>query len=547
MEEKIIEEKEHLKKILGESSDVVLADYRYGYIKGILKGVVKRTDIKIKMTEAIDKIVLNRFLGIPIFLFALYMVFWVTNTVGGAFIDFFDIFFGTIFVDGFALLLSSVGTPEWLVSILAGGVGGGIQTVATFVPIIFMMFLSLSILEVSGYMARAAFVMDRLMRMIGLPGKAFIPMLVGFGCTVPAIMGTRTIESKKDRLMTLFMAPFMSCGARLPVYALFAAAFFPNSRGTMVFALYLTGIVLAVLTGFMLKKTLFKGDVSYFIMELPPYHAPRFNHIMVHTWMRLKHFIIRAGKVIILAVLVLAFLNSLGLDGSFGNEDSDNSVLTKISKSVVPVFAPMGIEEENWPAVVGLFTGLFAKEAVVGTLDALYSQMEVSSIDESAEDGSPDEVFDFWGGIAESFASIPEALSGVGGGLSDPLGTGLLKERDNDALAEEIGSSEDTFGVMGRYFTKGPMQAYSYLLFVLIYFPCLAAFGALLKEAGRFFGILITSYLTFLAWIIATLFYQITVGHSILWILTALAFIVLTVMFFSFLGKNDKMVKKMMI
>ncbi len=540
-EEKIIADKEHLKKILGESSDVVLADYRYGYIKGILKGAVKRTDTKIRMTEAIDKIVLNRFLGIPIFLFALYVVFWVTNTVGGAFIDFFDIFFGTIFVDGFGVLLTSAGAPEWLVSILAGGVGGGLQTVATFVPIIFMMFISLSILEDSGYMARAAFVMDRLMRMIGLPGKAFIPMLVGFGCTVPAIMGTRTIENKKDRLMTLFMAPFMSCGARLPVYALFAAAFFPDSRGTMVFALYLTGIVLAILTGLMLKKTLFKGDVSYFIMELPPYHAPRFNHIMVHTWMRLKHFIIRAGKVIIFAVLVLAFLNSLGLDGSFGNEDSDNSVLTKISKSVAPVFAPMGIEEENWPAVVGLFTGLFAKEAVVGTLDALYTQREVSSLDEPAE-----EEFDFWGGIAESFTSIPEALSGVGGGLSDPLGTSLLEETDNDALAEEIGSSEDTFGVMGRYFTKGPMQAYSYLLFVLIYFPCLAAFGALLKEAGKFFGIIITSYLTFLAWIIATLFYQITLGHSLFWIATAVLFIVITVMFFKYLGKNDKLVQRML-
>ncbi len=542
-EKEVSDRKLSLEKIFGEPSDIVIADYRYGYIKGLLEDTLKRLSSKKKMTEVVDRVVLNRFLGIPIFFFALYMVFWLTNTVGGAFIDFFDILFGTVFVDGLGVLLSSVGAPEWIISILAGGIGAGIQTVATFVPIVFMMFLCLSVLEVSGYMARAAFVMDRLMRAIGLPGKAFIPMLVGFGCTVPAIMGTRTIENKRDRLMTLFMAPFMSCGARLPVYALFAAVFFPESRGTMVFMLYLSGIILAVLTGLMLKNTMFKGEASCFIMELPPYHAPRFNHVMIHTWMRLKHFMIRAGKVIVVAVLVLAFLNSLGLDGSFGNEDSDNSVLTKIGKSLTPVFEPMGIEKENWPAVVGLFTGLFAKEAVVGTLDALYSQIEVSSGEESSEE---EVSFDFMGGIAEAFASIPEALAGTGGGLSDPLGVSLLEETDNEALAEEIGSTPDTFGIMGHYFTKGPMQVFAYLLFVLIYFPCLAAFGALIKEAGRFYGILITSYLTFLAWIVATLFFQITVGHSILWIITGVVFLVITVLFFRLLGKNDRLVKSLM-
>ncbi|MDX9800057.1 MAG: Fe(2+) transporter permease subunit FeoB [Spirochaetia bacterium] len=542
----ISEKKENLKKILGDSPDIVIADYRYGYIKGILGDIVKRSDVKIKVTEVIDSIVLNRFLGIPVFLFALYMVFWLTNIVGGAFIDFFDILFGTIFVDGVAYLLGSAGSPAWIISIIAGGVGAGIQTVATFVPIVFMMFLCLSILEVSGYMARAAFVMDRLMRAIGLPGKAFIPMLVGFGCTVPAIMGTRTIENKRDRLMTLFMAPFMSCGARLPVYALFAAVFFPDSRGIMVFLLYLSGIILAVLTGLMLKNTLFKGEASYFIMELPPYHAPKFNHIMIHTWMRLKHFMIRAGKVIIIAVLVLAFLNSFGLDGSFGNENSDNSVLTKIGKTLSPVFQPMGVEEENWPAVVGLFTGLFAKEAVVGTLDALYSQIEASSAEDVSGKGNDDEdSFDFFGGVKEAFASIPEALAGTGGGLSDPLGTSLIKETDSDALAEEIGSTPATFGVMGKYFTEGPLQVFAYLLFVLIYFPCLAAFGALIKEAGKFYGILITSYLTFLAWIVATLFYQITLGRSFFWIAVGILFLVLTVLFFKILGRNEKLVKKM--
>ncbi len=538
--EEIETEKKKIEEILGDAPDVVLADYRYGYIKSIVEKIVKRTDSGIKVTETIDKVVLNRFLGIPIFLGILYLIFWATNVVGGAFIDFFDILFGTIFVDGFGVLLAKVGAPEWIITIFANGIGAGLQTVATFVPIVFMMFLCLAILEVSGYMARAAFVMDRLMRLIGLPGKAFIPLLVGFGCSVPAIMATRTIENKRDRLLTLFMTPFMSCGARLPVYALFAAAFFPNSRGTMVFAIYLSGIVLAVLTGLMLKNTLFKGEASYFIMELPPYHRPRFKHVMIHTWMRLKHFIIRAGKVIAIAVLVLAFLNSLGLDGSFGNENTDNSVLTRIGKGIAPVFEPMGVEKENWPAVVGLFSGLFAKEAVVGTLDALYSQIEASEAAGDDETETGEEEFNFWGGIADAFKSIPEALAGVGGGLSDPIGTSLLDETDDETLAEEIGSSSTTFGIMGKYFTKGPYQVFAYLLFILVYFPCLAAFGALIKEAGKFFGILITTYLTFLAWIVATLFYQITLGHSVFWIILGFALLGFTALFFNILGKEQK-------
>jgi small GTP-binding protein len=220
--------------------------------------------------KALDTVVLNRYLGIPVFLGVMYLLFWFVINVGGAFIDFFDSAFGAVFVDGFSLLLDGIGSPAWLVALLAGGIGAGIQTVATFVPIMFMMFFMLALLEDSGYMSRAAFVMDRALRAIGLPGKAFIPMIVGFGCSVPAIMATRTLENKRDRYLTVFMVPFMSCGARLPVYALFGAAFFPRNGGLIVLSLYLTGIVLAVATAFMQKSTLFRGEPSPFVMELPP-------------------------------------------------------------------------------------------------------------------------------------------------------------------------------------------------------------------------------------------------------------------------------------
>jgi len=536
-----------VEKILGDTPDIICADYRYGFIHGISQSVVKRTASRRSFTDKADKIILNRMLGIPVFLLVMYLVFWTTITVSGAFIDFFDIFFGTIFVDGFGALLGKIGIPAWLTLVLADGIGGGIQRVATFIPVIFMMFFMLSLLEDSGYMARAAFVMDGFTKFLGLPGKAFVPLLVGFGCTVPAILGARTLENKKDRFLTIFMAPFMSCGARLPVYALFTAAFFPKNSGIIVFSIYLAGIVLAVLTGLLLKHTLFRGEPSYFIMELPPYHLPRIRHILLHTWERLKGFIFRAGKVIITAVLILSLLNSLGTDGSIGNEDREESVLAAIGKTITPVFTPMGIEKENWPATVALFTGIFAKEAIVGTLNSLYEQIASSekadvisetgnsagtagytAHTENKEDSNSklrgnDEKFSFWRGIGSAFRTIPEGLAGIFDSILDPLGIRVIREEDTAVLAQKIGTDAQIFGTMHRHFTRGKPQAYAYLLFILLYFPCIAAFAAIVRETGAVFGILNALYLTLLAWVTATLFYQITTAHNPVWIIIPFA------------------------
>lgn len=501
---------EKIRHHVGDDIDVVIADGRYGFIHGLAKDVIKRTSqVRRTVSDAIDKVVLNRIAGIPIFLVVMYFVFLLTTNVGGNFIDFFDILFGTVFVDGFGALLTALHTPQLLVTLLAGGVGGGIQTVATFIPPIFFIFFCLSVLEDSGYMARAAFVMDRLLRAIGLPGKAFLPMLVGFGCNVPGIMAARTLENERDRTMTVLMNPFMSCGARLPVYIFFAAAFFPHSGGALIFGIYLLGILLSVLTGLMLRKTILKGEAATFVMELPPYHIPTLNGVLLHTWNKLKGFILRAGKLIVLVVIILSLLNSIGTDGSFGNENTEHSILSAASKTITPVFHPMGITDENWPATVGLFTGLFAKEVVVGTLDALYTQLTAggTGADQAAS-------FDFWGGVSDAFKSIPENFKGFSKAVFDPLGLSVTKDLENtETAAAELDTSTGTLTALQHYFGSR-VAAIAYLLFILIYAPCVSAVAAIYRETSWKWALFAVSYLTSLAWTTATLFYQAATFHA---------------------------------
>ncbi|HPD77268.1 MAG TPA: Fe(2+) transporter permease subunit FeoB [Spirochaetota bacterium] len=538
----IVKSKKELLKEVGdiiskleESPDIEIADARYAFIHGIILDVIKSKGSRSRATDFLDSIALNRLFGIPIFLFIIYLLFWITIKVGSAFIDFFDIAVGTLFVELPKHLLSSAEAPLWLSVVIGDGIGTGIQTVATFIPVIFTMFFMLSILEDSGYMARAAFVMDRFMRSIGLPGKAFVPMIVGFGCSVPAVMGSRTLESKKDRLLTIFMTPFMSCGAKLPVYVLFAAAIFPANSGVIVFAIYLSGIAAAIVTGYILKTTLFQGEASHFVMELPLYNIPRPKTIFIHTWNRLKMFLLRASKVIISAVFILSLLNSTGTDGSFGNEESEKSLLAAISQKITPVFTPMGVQNDNWQASVSIFTGLFAKEAIVGTLNSLYSQEkeETSETPQSQEEG-----FSVMAGLRQALHTIPQNLRESIKGITDPLGTDVLKETgDSEKIAQEIEIDSATFERLRSYFT--PIQAFAFLLFILLYFPCVAAFGAIVKEAGIRLALFQSAYLTIFAWIVATIFYQLAEGHSLFWIIIALSLMMVLVAILYILGKND--------
>ncbi|MGD1942622.1 MAG: Fe(2+) transporter permease subunit FeoB [Leptolyngbyaceae cyanobacterium] len=506
--QQVSEQRHRIHQVLGEDIDIAVADSRYGYAHRLVNTVATRPrEVSLTTSDKIDQVVLNRWLGIPIFLVVMYLLFMFAINVGGAFIDFFDILFGTIFVDGFGVVLAAIGLPDLVQVVLANGMGGGIQTVATFIPVIGCLFLFMAFLEDSGCMARAAFVMDRFMRFVGLPGKSFVPMLVGFGCNVPAIMATRTLESRRDRILTILMNPFMSCGARLPVYALFAAAFFPRAGQNIVFLLYLIGMAMAVVTGLIMKHTLLKGQAAPFVMELPTYHLPTFKGVLIRTWERLKSFIVRAGKVIVVMVMVLSVLNSIGTDGSIGNEDSDNSLLSSVSQSITPVFAPMGVAQENWPATVGIFTGVFAKEAVVGTLDSLYGALGDDAAIAAGEDLEA-AGFDFFGSIGEAFATIPANLAGLPGTLLDPLGLSVGDVSELETAAEEQEVAFTTFGQMAlRFDTRA--AAFAYLLFVLMYFPCVAAMGAVYRETNAGWTAFVGFWTTGLAYWSAVMFYQV--------------------------------------
>ncbi|MFK7864904.1 MAG: ferrous iron transport protein B [Pseudohongiellaceae bacterium] len=520
------------------SEDPVLQ--RYHQSRALANGVVEVSPTAHSLSERIDSFVLNKWLGVPFFLLMIYLMFTFAVNLGAVFIDFFDILFAAVLVDGSTWLLTQLSAPELIITLIAQGLGGGITLVATFIPVIGFLYLCLSVLEDSGYMSRAAFVIDRLMAGIGLPGNAFVPLIVGFGCNVPAVMAARTLGRESDRLMTISMAPFMSCGARLTVYALFAAAFFQQNGQNIVFGLYLLGIALAVFTGWIFRKQLFKDEITPSFQEMPAYHVPVVRNILITTWFRLRGFVLRAGKTIVSVVVVLSFLNSVSTDFTFGNEDSENSVLSVIGKSITPAFSPMGITEDNWPATVGLFTGMFAKEAIVGTLDALYS-------DPDKNDGS--DAPDLLAAASEAFQSIGTELAAIGGALVDPLGISIGDVTDIDAVTEEQGVEDTTLTNMATLFNS-PFSAFCYLVFVLLYAPCVAVLGAVNKEAGWQWTLLVFGWCTGLAYICATVIYQIGVfaEHPLFsgaWIATML---IILLAFISNLKRlADKMVPKNLI
>lgn len=514
---------------------------RYHQSRQLINGVVEVSPTHHSLSERIDAVVINKWLGIPFFLLMIYMIFTIAVNLGAVFIDFFDIIFAAVLVDGTTWLLREASAHELLVTLLAQGVGGGITLVATFIPVIGFLYLCLSVLEDSGYMSRAAFVIDRAMSGIGLPGNAFVPLIVGFGCNVPAVMAARSLGRDSDRLMTIAMAPFMSCGARLTVYALFAAAFFQENGQNIVFGLYLLGIALAIFTGWIFRKQLFTNEITPSFQEMPAYHVPIARNILLTTWFRLKSFVFRAGKTIVVVVIALSFLNSISTDLSFGNEDSEDSVLSVIGKSITPAFAPLGIEKDNWPATVGLFTGMFAKEAIVGTLDALYSESNAGDYD-----GSPP---DLVAAAGEAFSSIGTELLALSTTLTDPLGISIGDVSDLDAVADEQEIEATTLSNMAALFS-GPFAAFCYLVFVLLYAPCVAVLGAINKEAGWHWTLLVFGWCTGLAYITATVIYQIGTFSvnplfSSIWIASMLT--ILAVFILNLKRLSSKMVPKNMI
>ncbi|WP_392433035.1 Fe(2+) transporter permease subunit FeoB [Yersinia sp. HM-2024] len=485
--------RENLRQNQHEDPELVIADARYQSIARIcdIVGNSQQAEPN-RLTQVLDKVILNRWLGVPIFLFVMYLMFVLAINIGGALQPIFDIGSAALFIQGIQWVGYTLHFPQWLTIFLAQGVGGGINTVLPLVPQIGMMYLFLSFLEDSGYMARAAFVMDRLMQALGLPGKSFVPLIVGFGCNVPSIMGARTLDAQRERLITIMMAPFMSCGARLAIFAVFAAAFFGQDGASVVFSLYLLGIAVAILTGLVLKYTIMRGEASPFVMELPVYHVPHLKSLLLQTWQRLKGFVLRAGKVIVIASIFIGGLNSFSFSGQAVDSIND-SALASVSKVLTPLLAPMGIHQDNWQATVGLVTGAMAKEVVVGTLNTLYTAEQINN-----------QPFD-----AENFNLLSELSGAV-----DTTWQGLKETFSLSVLANPIeaskGDGEMAAGSMGMMSSKfgSSISAYSYLIFVLLYVPCVSVMGAIARETSR--GWMTFSILWGLnvAYSLATLFYQ---------------------------------------
>ncbi len=476
-----------------EDPALLIADARYQCIAAICDTVSNSlTAEPHRLTAMMDKIILNRFLGLPVFMLVMYLMFLLAINIGGALQPIFDGGSAAIFIHGIQWIGYTLHFPDWLTIFFAQGIGGGINTVLPLVPQIGMMYLFLSFLEDSGYMARAAFVMDRLMQSLGLPGKSFVPLIVGFGCNVPSVMGARTLDAPRERLMTIMMAPFMSCGARLAIFAVFAAAFFGQQGALVVFSLYMLGIVMAILTGLMLKYTIMRGEASPFVMELPVYHVPHLKSLLLQTWQRLKGFVLRAGKVIVVVSIFIGALNSFSFSGKPVDNIND-SALASVSQVLTPLLKPIGVREDNWQATVGLFTGAMAKEVVVGTLNTLYT----------AEDMHNEE-FD-----AANFSLLDE-LGGAAGetwqSLKDTFSLSVLA----NPIEASKGDGEMATGAMGVMSSKfgSAAAAYSYLIFVLLYIPCISVMGAVARESSRGWMTFSVLWGLNIAYSLSTLYYQ---------------------------------------
>lgn len=507
----------------------LLADARFQWAHDLTNRTLQRkgrVGIRQRVTDVLDRIVLNDWLGVPVFLFVLYLVFVVSFSGGNIFLDFFNQASSALLISGVGHVLYMAGLPMWLVSVVAGGVGGGLNLVIAFIPPIGLTFLFLALLDDSGYMARAAYAMDRFMRRLGLPGSALVPMVIGFGCNVPAIMGSRIIEDPRGRMLTVLMQPFMSCSGRLTIYMAFAVVFFRHDGGQVVFLLYVLGILVALLTAWLLGKPAVRGKPLPFVMELPPYRLPSVQSVLVQSWQRLKVFLFRVGRVIAVIGLVLFILPGIGItQKGFQVTDINHSLLAQGSRALVPLFEPMGVKSDNWPAVSGLIAGAAAKEIVIGTLNGIYQRQNAASLVEAYKDP------DIGGLLWAAVETIPANAKLFITTLNDPLGLSNLSS--TQAAEQASGAADATLKAIAMGFT--PLSAFAYLVFVLLYVPCASTMGALRREVGWGWMVFSTAYGIGLGWGAGTIIYQagsfaLHPQSSALWIIGVLfAFLLLVV------------------
>jgi len=479
---------EKLKSLLGDDVDLLTADHRYGYINGVVRQSLRRPLVdRLTLTDRIDNIVTHKWLGLPVFFLVMYIVFRLVIDVSAPFLDWTDAVINGPLARWLTFLLDLLPAPAWIHSLVIDGIVAGVGGVLVFVPGLLILYFFLALLEDSGYMSRAAFVMDRFMRVVGLHGKSFIPMILGFGCAVPAVYATRTIASRRDRILTALLVPLMSCSARLPVYVVFGLAFFGYRAGTVIWVMYALGILVAMLAGMVFTRTILKPDVSSaFVLELPPYRQPALKSVLIHMWENTREFVRKAGTTILSASLVMWLLLNL----PWGLADQRDSYFGKVSGAIAPVFAPLGFD--NWETGGALVSGFIAKEIVVSTLSQVYLGGEEAEVVEPTTLGQ--DLLGIGQGFAEATVSSGKILLSILPGVN---------------LVDETTQTEDTALSLALREQFTPLSALALLVFVLLYVPCVATLGAIKHEFGPTWAVTSAIYQTVVAWIAALMVYQV--------------------------------------
>lgn len=484
IQQAVARETGRLEKFYHDKAETVIANARYGFIAGALgETFTPGTADKNRKATRIDRIMTHKFWGFPIFLILMWAMFQATFSLGAIPAGWME-----TGVEWLGEWVSGLMPEGSLRDLLVDGVISGVGGVIVFLPNILILFFFISLMEDTGYMARTAFLMDRFMHRIGLHGKSFIPLLMGFGCNVPAIMATRTLESRKDRVLTMLIMPFMSCSARLPVYVLLISAFFPTGQGLVLMSIYLVGILIAILSSLMLKRILFHKAEAPFVMELPPYRIPTGRSVVRHMWSKGSQYLRKMGTVILLAsVLVWALGHyprpaETNMAPSAAAEwQAENSYIGQLGHAVEPVMRPLGFD---WKISVSLLSGLAAKEIVVSTMAVLNNPVASDSTELIL---APEQA-----ALAEEAASV-EAEG----------------EEDNSVLVRSLQAQRYTSGPKTGQPVYTPLVAYTMMIFILLYFPCIAAIAAIRKEAGWRWAVFTVFYTTGLAWLVSLLVYQV--------------------------------------
>ncbi len=481
--------KNEIKKLYHKDATTIIVEERYSIIISIYEQCVKKHPVKeVDITLILDKIFLHKVLGLPIFFVLMWLLFEFTFELSSPYVDWLDNTLGSFVAPLVARLLDSAGASPWFRSFVTDGIIGGVGFVLVFVPVLFFLYMFMAFLEGSGYMARAAFLMDRFMSVLGLSGKSFIPMIIGFGCNVPAVYATRTLENPKEKILTVLMIPFMSCGARLTVYAFFITIFFTHHRALVLMFLYLLGVLVAVIVALIYNRFVFKSESYPFILELPPYRLPTFRYLIKNSWIKTKAFFYEAGTFILATSIVIWFL----LHFPVGVKNTEDSLFGKISKTVAPAFEPLGFG--TWQAAGALMSGFVAKEVVISTMGNIYAE-EAFQEEKVEKVNIKEKLIETGKGFINANIEAAKKIISVFGLIS------MEKEEEEKADTSLIEAVRNAFT---------PLTAFSFLVFLLLYTPCMATVFAIKQELNswKWAGISVLTNLTS-AWIVTFIIYNI--------------------------------------